>query len=119
MTPKRQPKTKRIRAARGKSGRFSHCRGEIMESRANRAVIWVCVNAKTHATVSVPTLAVCLMLTERETERERLAVFGVNVCVYVCVCEKGEDVMGQEGGGYKCKREGSNPGSICTSSTPN
>ncbi len=70
----------------GKSGRFSRCRTEIMKSPANRAVIWVRVNAKTHATVSVPTLAVCLMLTEREAERERLAVFGVRVCVCMCVC---------------------------------
>lgn len=31
--------------------------------------------------MSAATLAVCLMLTEREAEHEGLAVFGVSVCV--------------------------------------
>lgn len=71
-----------------------------MKSLANRAIIWGCVSAKTHATVSVPTFVVCLMLTERETEHERLAVFGLSVCVCEVVLKGGlcVSVKGQEEG---------------------
>lgn len=50
----------------------------------------MCVDAKTHVTVSVPTLAVCLMLSESEAEHARLTVLGANV--RVCVCERGEEL---------------------------
>lgn len=43
----------------------------------------MCVDAKTHVTVSVPTLAVCLMLSESEAEHARLTVLGANVRVCV------------------------------------
>lgn len=48
----------------------------------------MCVDAKTHVTVSVPTLVVCLMLSESEAEHARLTVLGANV--RVCVCERRE-----------------------------
>lgn len=61
------------------------------------------------------------MLTERETEHERLAVFGVVKWVYVCVCVKREvGVRGWDGAdGTNVKGEGGNQGPICTSSAPN
>lgn len=43
----------------------------------------MCVDAKTHVTVSVPTLAVSLMLSESEAEHARLTVLGANVRVCV------------------------------------
>lgn len=55
------------------------------------------LHRQTHVTVSVPTLAVCLMLTEREREHEYSdCVWGVCDCAYAC--GKGEEVgvRGQE-----------------------
>lgn len=37
------------------------------------------------------------MLTEKETEHERLAVFGVSECMFVC--EKGKKWVSGDGGG--------------------
>lgn len=57
----------------------------------------MCVDAKTHVTVSVPTLAVCLMLSESEAEHARLTVLGANVRVCVCVKEGRNWVSGNRG----------------------